>query len=102
MITLYTRNMMILGQSAWDVIKILWKKLGHLISNSEPGWTAPLVRIWPIPFASQRFWHNQGVHRDSERQLHFDTKFDHEEEVLVTQKCFAASGNGLTFDTRHL
>ena len=26
---------------------------------------------------------NKGVHRDSERQLHFDTKFEHEEMVLV-------------------
>ena len=42
------------------------------------------------------------VHRDSERELHFDTKFDHEERVLVTQKCFAAGGNGLTFDARYL
>ena len=24
-----------------------------------------------------------GIHRDSERQLHFDSKFEHEEMVLV-------------------
>ena len=42
------------------------------------------------------------VHRDSERQLHFDTKFEHEEMVLVAKKCFAAGGNGLTFDARCL
>ena len=29
------------GQSPWDDIKILGQRLGHLISNSEPGGTAP-------------------------------------------------------------
>ena len=38
----------------------------------------------------------QSLHRDSERLLHFDTKFEHEERVLLTQKCFAAGGNVLT------
>ena len=36
-----TRNMRTVGQSPWDDIKILGQRLGHLISNSEPGGTAP-------------------------------------------------------------
>ena len=35
------------GQSPWDDIKILGQRLGHLISNSEPGGTAPPLSFPP-------------------------------------------------------
>ena len=35
------------GQSLWDDIKILGLRLGHLISNSEPGGTAPFFFLTP-------------------------------------------------------
>ena len=35
------------GQSLWDDIKILGQRLGHLISNSEPGGTAPPLAFPP-------------------------------------------------------
>ena len=35
------------GQSPWDDIKILGQRLGHLISNSESGGTAPPLSFPP-------------------------------------------------------
>ena len=42
-----TRNMRTVGQSPWDDIKILGQSMGHLISNSKSGGTAP-----PLSFPS--------------------------------------------------
>ena len=39
----------------------------------------PQYAMLDPPFRINRF----ALHRDSERQLHFDTKFEHEEMVLV-------------------
>ena len=38
------------------------------------------------------------LHYGPDRKLHFDSKYWHEEEVSVTQKPLASSGNMLTFD----
>ena len=42
------------------------------------------------------------LHRDPERQLHFDSKFGHEDRVLVTKKCLPAGNNRITFSARYL
>ena len=42
-----TRNMRTVGQSPWDDIKILGQSMGHLISNSKSGGTAPPLSFPP-------------------------------------------------------
>ena len=57
-----------------------------LQSRSRP--RAPLILSWLMGKTWMQFSGltqalNDHVHRDSERQLHFDSKFEHEEMVLV-------------------
>ena len=53
--------------------KFYFETMGQVL----PKWTWQYVGNWMAVHWST------SVHRDSERQLHFDTKFEHEEMVLV-------------------